>query len=65
MKRHVTFRQHIGTIQKYLECLRGGYKNTIMYFEFIQGTYFLLENYRFIFREGNTRRSGNVMKIIE
>jgi GTPase len=50
---------------KDLECLRGGDKNIIMYFEFIQGTHFLLENDRFIFREGNTRGSGHVMKFIE
>ena len=50
---------------KDLECLRGGDINIIMYFEFVNGIHFLLENDNFIFREGNTRGSGHIMKIIE
>ena len=50
---------------KELECLRGGDKNIKIYFEFLNGKYFILKNDRFIFREGKTRGSGNIISIIE
>jgi elongation factor 1-alpha len=50
---------------KELECLRGGDKNIKIYFEFLNGKYFISKNDRFIFREGKTRGSGNIISIIE
>jgi elongation factor 1-alpha len=50
---------------KELECLRGGDKNIKIYFEFLYGKYFILKNDRFIFREGKTRGSGNIISILE
>lgn len=49
---------------KELECLRGGDKNIKMYFEFIKGKHFVQEGDRFIFREGSTRGSGHIVKIL-
>jgi len=50
---------------KDVECLRGGDKDMKVYFEFLQGKHFLMVGDRFIFREGNTRGSGHIMKILE
>lgn len=50
---------------KEVECLRGGDKDMKVYFQFLIGKHFLLEGDRFIFREGNTRGSGHIVKILE
>lgn len=49
---------------KNIECLRGGDKNINVYFEFINEKHFVREQDLFIFREGNTRGSGCIIKII-
>ena len=48
-----------------IECLRGGDNNVRIYFEFMHGKHIVLENDRFIFREGRTRGSGYIINIIE
>jgi len=48
-----------------VEYLQGGDKDMNVYFEFLNCKHFLLEKDRFIFREGNTRGSGHIIKIIE
>jgi len=48
-----------------IECLRGGDNNANVYFEFIRGKHFVQEGDRFIFREGNTRGSGHIVKLID
>jgi GTPase len=50
---------------KNMECLRGGDKDIDVYFEFLHDAQFIREKDRFIFREGNTRGSGHIVKIIE
>ena len=50
---------------KDIEYLKGGDKNILVYFEFIYNKNFILENDRFIFREGKTRGSGHIVKIVE
>ena len=46
-----------------IECLRGGDNNVRIYFEFMHGKHIVLENDRFIFREGRTRGSGYIINI--
>ena len=47
-----------------MECLRGGDTDINVYFEFLHDVHFIREKDRFIFREGNTRGSGHIVKII-
>lgn len=49
---------------KSLNCIRGGDKKCKVYFEFIDGKQFVNVNDRFIFREGRTRGSGQIIEII-
>ena len=50
---------------KDIDCLRGGDRDVNVYFKFLQDAQFIREKDRFIFREGNTRGSGHIVKIIE
>lgn len=50
---------------KELDCIRGGDKKCKIYFTFINGKQFVKLHDRFIFREGRTRGSGQIIEIVE
>ena len=49
---------------KELETIRGGDKNIKIYFQFLKGKHFVVENDRFLFREGKTRGFGKIIEVL-